>query len=245
MELPTDCERRDSVTRAIARGAMVALVMLALAPSHATLAAEFRVDCARPIGTIRPLHGVNSGPIHYGGTLDLSGYFRELAVPWTRLHDCHWPNTDVVDIHAVFPDLRADPSGPESYHFDRTDDYIQSIVDTGSGIVFRLGESIEHSKKKYYVHPPADPERWAAVCVGIVRHYNEGWANGFRHKIRYWEIWNEPENRPAMWSGTDEDYYRLYSAASKAIKAQCPDVLVGGPAVGNTGRMVGETLEVP
>lgn len=109
--------------------------------------------------------------------------------------------------------------------------------------MFRLGESIEHTKKKYHVHPPADPEKWAAVCLGIIRHYNEGWGKGFHHEIRYWETWNEPENRPAMWTGSDEDYFRLYSVAAKAIKARFSQVLVGGPAVGNTGRMIGDTLD--
>lgn len=205
--------------------------------------AEITIDCSRIDGAIRPLHGVNSGPIHLGETLDLSARFREIGVPLARLHDCHWPNADVIDIHVVFPDFNADPSRPESYDFRRTDDYIQAIVKAGSGIVFRLGESIEHSKRKRYVHPPADPAKWAAICVGILRHYNEGWANGFRHNIRYWEVWNEPENRPAMWSGTDEDYFRLYSAAAKALKSQAPGVLVGGPAAGYFGRMEGDALE--
>jgi len=201
------------------------------------------VDCSDIVGTIRALHGVNSGPIHAGETLDLSADHREVGIPVTRLHDCHWPNADVVDIHVIFPNFDADPSLPGSYDFTRTDDYIQSIIDVGSEIVFRLGESIEHSKRKYHVHPPTDADKWAAVCVGIVRHYNEGWAGGFHHKIRYWEIWNEPENRPAMWTGTDEQYYELYTTTAKAIKSRFPDVLVGGPAVGYAGRLQGEVLE--
>ncbi|HLX60213.1 MAG TPA: hypothetical protein VKX17_02915, partial [Planctomycetota bacterium] len=155
----------------------------------------------------------------------------------TRLHDCHWPNPDVVDIHTLFPDFKADPNLSESYTFSRTDEYVQAIVNAGSGIVFRLGESIEHTPKKYYVAPPADCERWAAICIGIIRHYNEGWAGGFKHNIHYWEIWNEPENRPQMWTGSDADYFTLYAAASRAIKARFPNVMVGGPAVGNTGRI--------
>ena len=157
------------------------------AAAPASAAAELTVDCSRSEGTVRPLHGVNSGPIHAGEPLDLSAYHRELGVPLTRLHDCHWPNPDVVDIHVLFPDFKADPSRPESYDFSRTDDYLQAILNTGSGIVFRLGESIEHSKKKHHVHPAADAEKWAAVCLSIVRHYNDGWANGFHHKIRYWD----------------------------------------------------------
>ncbi len=109
--------------------------------------------------------------------------------------------------------------------------------------MFRLGESIEHTKRKYYVHPPADAEKWAAICVGIVRHYNAGWDHGFHHNIRYWEIWNEPENRPAMWTGTDEQYLDLYVAATKAIKREVPGVCVGGPALGYFGRMTSDVLE--
>ncbi|MGA2031871.1 MAG: hypothetical protein ABSG68_06425 [Thermoguttaceae bacterium] len=206
-------------------------------------AAELAVDCSRTDGAIRPLHGVNTGPLHAGDTLDLSAYYRELGIPLTRLHDCHWPGADVVDIHVLFPDFRADPALPASYDFARTDDYLQTIVKAGSGIVFRLGESIEHSRRKYHVHPPADAAKWAAACVAIIRHYNDGWAGGFHHKIRYWEIWNEPENRPAMWSGSDEDYYRLYATTAKAIKAALPAVLVGGPAAGYAGRMQGDALE--
>jgi len=208
----------------------------------AACAAEVTVECSRVEGAIRPLHGVNVGPLHAGDTVDLSDRYRELGVPLTRLHDCHWPSADVVDIHVVFPDFSADPNLPSSYNFQRTDAYVQSILDTGSGIVFRLGESIEHTQRKYHVHPPADPAHWAAICVGIIRHYNEGWSNGFHHGIRYWEIWNEPENRPAMWTGSDEDYFRLYAAAAKAIKGHFPDVFVGGPAAGYVGQMNGASL---
>jgi xylan 1,4-beta-xylosidase len=217
-----------------------ALILVGIGP---VAAAEIVVDCAKIDGVIRPLHGVNSGPIHAGEVLDLSDRHREIGVPLTRLHDCHWPNADVVDIHTLFPDPKADPSRPESYDFRRTDDYIRSIVDIGSGIVFRLGENIEHTKRKYHVHPPADPQRWAAVCAGVVRHYNEGWAEGFHYDIRYWEIWNEPENRPAMWTGNDEQFLDLYVTAARAIKRQSPGVLVGGPAFGYFGRMNGSQLE--
>jgi len=229
------------------QGWAIALAVLAAALVPAADGAgedtvEIHVDCSRTHGEIRPLHGVNCGPIQYGEMVDLSAYHKELGIPCTRLHDCHWPNPDVVDVHAVFPDFAADPGLPESYDFRRTDDYIQAIVNVGSRIVYRLGESIEHSRRKYHVNPPPDHDKWAAVCVGIIRHYNEGWANGFHHDIRYWEIWNEPENRPAMWTGSDEDYFRLYEVAAKAIKARFPGLKVGGPSIGDSGRIVDRAL---
>jgi hypothetical protein len=196
-----------------------------------------RIDFARPIGQIRPLHGINCGPVCDGGMVDLTEFYQELRVPLVRLHDCHWPNPDVVDVHTIFPDFDADPDDPASYRFAKTDEYVAATLATGAQIVFRLGESIDHGRIKEHVHPPRDPEKWAAVCLGIVRHYNDGWASGFRHDIRYWEIWNEPENRPAMWSGTDEDYFRLYAVTSRALKERYPDSKIGGPAVGATGSI--------
>jgi len=49
------------------------------------------VDFSRPIGTIRPLHGVNCGPIAERFTLDLSRYFRALQIPYVRLHSPNFP----------------------------------------------------------------------------------------------------------------------------------------------------------
>jgi hypothetical protein len=204
---------------------------------------ELRVDFgAETGGVIRLLHGVNGGVLTTGKTVDLTACWREAKIPLTRLHDCEFPRPDLVDLHAVFPDALADPESPASYQFARTDDYLAAIRNTGAGVVYRLGESIEHSRRKYYVHPPVDYAKWAGACVGIIRHYNEGWANGFQYGIRYWEIWNEPENRPAMWSGSDADYNRLYATAARAIKARFPELKVGGPSVGATGELAGDRL---
>jgi len=221
----------------LARLSIVGLVIL-LSVSVAHAADTIRIDASASIGEIRPLHGVNNGPLNQGETVDVSTRWKDLAIPSTRLHDSEWPAADIVDMHAIFPDLSADPQSPASYRFQRTDDYLAPIVASGSGIVYRLGESIEHSKRRFYTHPPKDYDRWAQACLGIIGHYNEGWADGKKHQIRYWEIWNEPENRPAMWSGSDDDYYRLYITAAKAIKARHPDLKVGGPAVGATGEIV-------
>ena len=210
------------------------LALLLAIPAFA--AAELTVDFSQTNGVIRPLHGVNLGPLCYRGLVDLSAYHRELGVPLTRLHDVVWVNYDAVDISTLFRDFRNDPARPENYEFAATDDYIAAIVQTGSPILYRLGESIEHTPRKYRVHPPPDIAKWADICCAIIRHYNEGWAGGFRHNIRYWEIWNEPENQPAMWTGTDDQYFQLYEVTAQAIKTRWPDLKVGGPSLGYTGE---------
>lgn len=195
-----------------------------------TKTVELNVDLSVTTGRIKPLHGVNLGPVQMNGWMDTSARFRELGFPLTRLHDCPYAVPETVDVHSLFPRFDADPDDPANYRFAITDDYIQAILDTGSGIVYRLGETIEHhTRNKYWVHPPRDFHKWARICVNIIRHYNEGWANGFRHNIRYWEIWNEPWNPPMCWTGTDDDYFRLYEVAAKAIKAHDPTLMVGGP----------------
>jgi hypothetical protein len=216
------------------------LLLLALLTAtfvHNSSASDTTIDASKETARIRPFHGANGGPLESGGLTDLTAPLRPLALPSLRLHDCHWPNPDVVDMHVVFPNPTADPTLPQSYDFTLTDDYLRAVLATGAKIVYRLGESIDHRNIKPYVHPPADRDRWAAACVGIARHYNEGWAQGFHHGIQYWEIWNEPDNRPAMWSGTDEDYLQFYEVTAKALKAHAPDLKVGGPALGYTGTV--------
>jgi len=203
--------------------------------SKAAARTRLAVDFTTSSGTIRPLHGVNNGPVNFGGNIDLSPYHTEIAVPHARLHDCHKPNPDVVDVPCIFPVPDADPERPENYTFLKTDDYLQAIVDVGAEIIYRLGTSIENSKRKYHTHPPADYDRWASVCVHIIRHYNDCWANGFKHGIRHWEIWNEPNIGDCMWTGSDEEYFELYGVVARAIKAHDPNLKVGGPGLAGYG----------
>ena len=191
---------------------------------------DIKIDFGKKLGLIKALHGVNNGPVCLGSLVDVSGYYKELGVPYVRVHDTNWPNPREVDIYTIFPDSGKDPLDPESYDFRRTDDYIKSIIDTGAKVVYRLGVSIEHTKRKYYTHPPVDFEKWADICVGIIKHYNDGWANGFHYDIQYWEIWIEPDNPDGdcMWSGTPEQYFKLYQTTATAIKLFDPKLKVGG-----------------
>jgi xylan 1,4-beta-xylosidase len=205
------------------------LLALLLFPS-ALLAAETSVlvDPAKSLGSIKPLNGVNHGPLIRGENAPLDSYHAAAGFPFTRLHDCHWPSPDVVDISCIFPLFGADADDPANYLFAKTDDYLAAIVHNKSQIVYRLGQSIE-PWTKYYNHPPADFDKWTSICLHIIRHYNEGWDHGFHYGIKYWEIWNETEF-PDMWTGTQEQYFDLYKTAATAIKAHDPSLKVGGPA---------------
>ena len=157
-----------------------------------------------------------------------------LDIPLTRLHDSPLEarGQKLVDVSCVFPLFHLDPQDPRNYYFAQTDDYIQNCLNYGSKVLYRLGESIDHSKNRRRTFPPKDFDKWADICINIIRHYNEGWANGFHDNIEYWEIWNEPESGPCeCWMGTWSEYIRLYVTASKKIKARFPNIKVGGPAM--------------
>ncbi len=101
-------------------------VLLTSAPLRAE-DAVLRADFSVSTGAIRPLNGINKGPLAPGGIFDVIAEQKELGIPFTRLHDCGWPNPYVVDHHAVFPNPNADPALPESYDPRLTDEYIAAV----------------------------------------------------------------------------------------------------------------------
>ena len=193
------------------------------------------LDPAQTTTPFRPLHGVNNGPVSYDGLLDASPIFRRLRVPDVRLHDCQYPGRTVVDVSAVFPDMSRDPEDPASYDFGRTDLYLRQIAACGAEITYRLGYTIDHHPDRRYSRPPADFDAWAKICLGIARHYCQGWAGGFDKLVQRFEIWNEPDqaNGPesALWQGSAEDYFRLYEITASLLKRQLPSISIGGPAI--------------
>lgn len=195
------------------------------------------VDFRNRTDKIKPLNGFNNAA-RKTGYGELLPAFRALKPPIVRLHDTcgKYGGAHYVDVPNVFPDFNADPDDPSSYDFTLTDLYLKPLVEDGIEIMYRLGVTIEHEPKKYRIYPPEDPGKWAAVCEHIVRHYNEGWANGYQWNIRYWEIWNEPDGlAPDIepfgqpnWKGSAEDYYRLYSVTANHLKQNHPGILIGG-----------------
>lgn len=185
-----------------------------------------------PVGDIRPLHGVNCAPYSCMDGKEqprVQRLFGLAHIPFSRLHDVMgaYGGSYYVDIPNIFRDFSLDENNPDSYDFYYTDEYIGAIVAAGAQVVYRLGITIEWGSHKYRAVPPADNEKWARICEHIVAHYNEGWAEGFHYGIRYWEIWNEPEN-PPMWSGSRQQFFSLYSTASRHLKKVYPQLMIGG-----------------
>ncbi|MBQ9117423.1 MAG: hypothetical protein IJY04_10400 [Clostridia bacterium] len=199
--------------------------------------ARISVDMGSEVGRIKPMHGIGQPPIT-GLSNSLFHYLGRAGIPYSRLHDVGgWMGGGLyVDIPNLFRDFSADETDPSSYDFAFTDKIIEGLVKAGCQPYFRLGVTIEnqHLVRSYRIFPPADFEKWARICEHVIRHYNEGWADGFHFGIVYWEIWNEPDDcytneTAAMWKGTPEEYYRLYSVTARHLKGCFGDsIKVGG-----------------
>ena len=203
------------------------------------------VNFAESCGRIKPMHAVNNGPIKgvgFGGQ-DSGGYetWRAAGIPYARTHDSSfcaaYGGEHTVDIHAVFPCFDADETDPANYDFAITDHYLQQIQSCGTRVFYRLGSKIEHEVKKYNIHPPKDFYKWARICEHVIRHYTQGWANGFHYDITYWDIWNEPDlddetsEIRRTWTGTAQQFYELFAITATHLKACFPQLKIGGPAV--------------
>lgn len=81
------------------------------------------------------------------------------------------------------------------------------------------------------VSPPKDWDLWEELVYQVVRRFNV--EKGRR--IRYWEVWNEP-NSPGFWRGDGPnnglaDYLRLYEASAKGALRADPTARIGGPGL--------------
>ena len=201
--------------------------------------ATITVDFGKNRGAVRPMHAVNNGPAGSAvrGTSNAEA-FRAAGIPYARLHDSAfctaYGGEFSVDVHRIFRDFAADENDPASYIFGPTDEYLANIAAAGAEPFYRLGAAIEHGYK-YGTYPPADFAKWARVCEHIIRHYTEGWADGYTYTITYWEIWNEPDCRnydgsTPCWQGTEAQFIDFFVTAYVHLKTRFPHLKFGGPA---------------
>lgn len=175
-------------------------------------------------GKIRNLNQVNNGPKclkEYLGECDLCEDYKRMGINFIRTHDFYGP----TDWDYIFPDFSKDPEDPSAYNFTDSDYYISSIHNCGQEIYYRMGISYNGNAS-----PPPDPKKWAKIVVQILKHYNDGWNNGYQFGIKWVEIWNEPDLF-IFWKGTDLQYFELYKEAAFAIKNYDSRIKVGGPAL--------------
>jgi len=86
---------------------------------------------------------------------------------------------------------------------------------------------------KANVTPPKNYDDWSRLIRDFTAHMEQ--RHG-RDEVKSWffEVWNEP-NHPGFFSGTQEEYLRMYDVSAAAVKGVCADYRVGGPSTAGNG----------
>lgn len=205
---------------------------------------QVNINFNETTGRVKPMHAVNNGPVYkFAADQRITNLpaWMDAGIPYSRTHDSAFYNNyggpHIIDVNLIFRDFDADPYAPESYDFACTDEYIRVIDFAKTKVFYRFGAGIEHWIKKYNTLPPKDFKKWAVICEHIIKHYTEGWADGFNYDIEYWEIWNEPDLDPddspnkRTWGGTKAQFFDLYETTAKHLKGMFPNLKIGGPAL--------------
>jgi xylan 1,4-beta-xylosidase len=97
--------------------------------------------------------------------------------------------------------------------------FMPSALASGNRTVFNY---------KGNVTPPKNYRHWTTLINRLVGH----WVQRYGAKeVRQWffEVWNEPNLR-SFWTGTQQEYFKLYRYTAEAIKSVDDSLRVGGPA---------------
>ncbi len=97
-----------------------------------------------------------------------------------------------------------------TWDFSRFDKHVDAYYEHGIEVMGLLDYwnqvTVPFTRKGY--------NDYAEYCNRVVSRYKD--------RIKYWEVWNEPNIRP-FWTGKPEQYSDLLITAAKAIKAADPD----------------------
>ncbi len=153
---------------------------------------------------------------------------RDLGVRYLRAHAILHDDNAVVT-RAEDGSLRFDFSIVDALYDELLEIGIRPIVEL-SFMPRVLAADPEQTVFTYrgIISPPRDWAEWHAVVRELAAHLVERYGVD---EVAQWgfEVWNEP-NLVVFWSGTQQDYFRLYAETARAVKSVDPRLPVGGPS---------------
>lgn len=146
-----------------------------------------------------------------------------------------------IRMHGLLSDdmgvYKVDQDGKPMYNFQYVDvlfDYLLSIDITPFVELGFMPAAMASGDRTIFwwkgnVTPPNDYTAWERLIFKLVTHFTERYGEE-EVKSWYFEVWNEPNLTPWFWSSTQEEYFKLYAHAAKAVKQVNSSYKVGGPA---------------
>ncbi|HET6728062.1 MAG TPA: glycosyl hydrolase [Jiangellaceae bacterium] len=212
-------------------------------------AVEIVVDAGRVVdGIYRPWRPmIGSEHLSHLMSTDRTGnrpIGEELAAALRAAHDVLGVGT--VRAHAILGDdlgVYHEVDGQAVHDFRGVDRVYDTVLSLGLRPVVELSYmprdlAADPSKTVFdyaaIVSPPKNWSRWADLVRDLVAHLVRRY--GLAEVRDHWafEVWNEA-NLEVFWSGTPEEYFRLYDLTAAAVKSIDPELRVGGPASAAVG----------
>ena len=152
-------------------------------------------------------------------------------------------NSNGPDLKWGFTDAyKEDARGNPGYNWTIVDSIIDTYIHRGLKPLMEIGFMPEDlsSKPLPYEHtwstggniwtgwtyPPKDYNKWRELVKQWVAHSILRY--GKQEVVSWlWEVWNEPDI--GYWSGTFEEYCKLYDFAADGLKQACAECTIGGP----------------
>lgn len=184
---------------------------------------------------------VGAGRANEALRADWQSHFREavttLGARYVRFHGVFHDDMFVYRTSNGGGFGAATPLEHPVYTFAYVDKVFDMILDSGARPFVELGfmprELATQTETlfwwKAHCSPPKDMNAWVALVTATVEHWVERYGID---EVRTWpfEVWNEPNLVPHFWTGTRTEYFELYAATAKALKAIDPAFKVGGPS---------------
>ncbi|GAA4397774.1 beta-xylosidase [Nibrella viscosa] len=212
---------------------------------------SMQVDAAKPIGEMKPFWAFfGYDEPNYTTRKDGQKLLTELQqlspVPvYVRAHNLLTSkgNSPGPDLKWGYTDAyREDASGKPIYKWTVVDSIIDTYVKRGMKPLMEIGfmpkdlsakpEPYEHTWSKGgniwtgWTYPPKDYDKWRELVYQWVNHSIDRY--GKKEVTSWlWEVWNEPDI--GYWSGTFDEYCKMYDYAADGLKRACPECTIGGP----------------
>ena len=163
----------------------------------------------------------------------------ELTEALHRVHD--ELGVQSVRAHAILCDdlgVYREVDGQPVHDFSGIDRVYDALLETGLRPVVELSymprdlardPSATVFAYEAIISPPHDWDRWADLVTALTAHLVERY--GLEEVRERWsfEVWNEA-NLDVFWSGTAEEYLRLYDVTVAAVRRVDGQLVVGGPS---------------
>ncbi len=146
-----------------------------------------------------------------------------------------------IRMHGLLTDdmgvYKEDKNGNPEYNYMYVDALFDYLLGIGIRPFVELGfmpNALASGRETIFwwrgnVTPPKDYDKWGALVRNITQHFTQRYGAD-EVKTWYFEVWNEPNLKPGFWTGSQDDYFKLYKYSAEAVKSVNPAYRVGGPA---------------